>query len=65
MSIDEDINITRINGNDEHFIDNLVNFKKVTKSINEKIANLNMTDQFPQGNNLNEQQEKWKEANNS
>ena len=65
MSIDEDINITRIKGNDEHFIDNFVNFKKVIKSINEKIANLNMTDQFPQGNNLNEQQEKWKEANNS
>ena len=59
MSIDEDINITKINGNDEHFIDNFVNFEKVIKSISEKIANLNMTDQFPQGNNLNEQQEKW------
>ena len=29
------------------------------------IANLNMKDQYPQGNTLNEQQEEWKEANNS
>ena len=67
--VDEDNNIRRSNGNDERLIDDFVDFKKsVTldfQNINQKIANLNMKDQYPQGNTLNEQQEEWKEANNS
>ena len=69
MSINEDINIMRNNGNDERFIDEFVDFKKYVtlefQNIKQKIANLNMKDQYPQGNTLNEQQEDWKEANNS
>ena len=69
MSINEDINIMRNNGNDERFIDEFVDFKKFVtvefQNINQKIANLNMKDQYSQGNTLNEQQEEWKEAHNS
>ena len=69
MSINEDINIMRNNGNDERFIDEFVDFKKFVtvefQNIKQKIANLNMKDQYPQGNTLNEQQEEWKEAHNS
>ena len=70
VSINEDINIRRNNLNDERFIDEFANFKKFVtlefQNINQKIANLNMKDQYPQGNNKkNEQQEEWKEANSS
>ena len=69
VSINEDINITRNNGNDERFIDQFVDFKAFVtvefQNINQKIANLNMKDQYPQGNNLNEQQQEWKEAHNN
>ena len=34
-------------------------------NINQKIANLNMKDQYPPGNTLNEQQQEWKEVHNS
>ena len=69
VSIDEDINIRRNNGNDESFIADFVDFKKFAtlefQNINQKISNLNMKDQYSQGNTLNEQQEEWKQANNS
>ena len=69
VSINEDINIMSNNGNDERFIDEFVDFKKFVtvefQNIKQKIANLNMKDQYPQGNTLNEQQEEWKEAHNS
>ena len=69
MSIDEESNIRRNNGNDERFIDDFVDFKKFVtlefQNVNQKIANLNMKDQYSQGNTLNEQQEEWKVANNS
>ena len=59
VSINEDINIMRNNGNDECFIDEFVDFKKFVtvgfQNINQKIVNLNMKDQYPQRNNLNEQ----------
>ena len=49
--IDEDINIRRKNGNDERFINDFVDFKKFVtlefRNINQKIANLNMKDQYP------------------
>ena len=65
MSIDEDINFRRNNGNDKRFIDDFVAFKKFVtlefRNINQQIANLNMKDQYPQGNTLNEQQGEWKE----
>ena len=35
------------------------------QSINQKIVDLNMKDQYPQGSILNEQEDEWKEANNS
>ena len=57
------------NGNDERFVDEFADFKKFFtlefQNINQKIANLNMKDQYPQGITLSEQQEEWKEANNS
>ena len=66
LSINEDINIMRKNGNDERFIDEFVDFKKFftveCQNINQKIANLNMKDQYPQGNTLNEQQGEWKDT---
>ena len=69
VNINEDINIMRNNGNDERFIDEFVDFKKFVtvefQNINQKIANLNMKDQYPQENILNEQQKDWKEAHNS
>ena len=69
MNINEDINIMRNNGNDERFIDEFVDFKKFVtvefQNIKQKIANLNMKDQDPQGNTLNEQQEKRKETHNN
>ena len=69
VSINEDINIMRNNGNDERFIDEFFDFKKYVtlefQSIKQKIANLNMKDQYLQGNTLNEQQEEWKEAHNN
>ena len=69
VSIDEDINIMRNNVNDERFIDEFVDFKKFVtvefQNIKQKIANLNKKDQYPQGNNLNVQQEEWKESHNS
>ena len=69
VSINEDINIMRNNGNEERFIDEFVDFNKFVtvefQNINQKIANLNMKDQYPQGNTLNEQQEEWKDAHNS
>ena len=69
MSIDEDINILRNNVNGKCFTDEFVDFKKFVtvefQNIKQKIANLNMKDQYPQGNTLNEQKEEWKEANNS
>ena len=44
VSINEDINIMRDNGNDEHFIDEFVDFKKFFtvkfQNINQEIANL-------------------------
>ena len=58
----------RNNGNDEPFTDEFVDFKKIVtvefQNIKQKIANLNMKDQYPQGDTLNEQQEEWKEAHN-
>ena len=69
VSINEDINIMRNNVNEESFIDEFVDFKKFVtvefQNIKQKIANLNMKDQYPQGNTLNEQQEEWKEAHNT
>ena len=51
VSFDEDIHIRRSNGNDERFIDDFVAFKKFVtlefQNINQKIANLNMKDQYP------------------
>ena len=35
------------------------------ENIKQKTANLNMKDQYPQGNTLNEQQEEWKETHTS
>ena len=68
-SINEDINIKRNNGNDERFIDEFVDFKKFVtmefQNINQKVASLNMKDQYPQGNTLNEQQKEWMEAHSS
>ena len=61
VSINEDNNIMRNNGNDECFIDEFVDFKKFVtvgfQNINQKIVNLNMKDQYPQENTLNERQE--------
>ena len=69
QSIDEDINIRKNNGRGKRFIDAFVDFKKFVsfefQNINQKIANLNMKDQFSQGNTLNEQQKQCKEGNNS
>ena len=69
MSIDKESNARRNNGNDERFIDDFVDFKKYVtlefQNVNQKIANLNMKDQYSQGNTLNKQQEEWKIANNS
>ena len=69
VSIDEDINIMRNNDNDERFFDEFLDFKIFVtvefQNIKQKIANLNMKDQYPQGKTLNEQQEEWKEAHNS
>ena len=69
MNLNNNNNIRRNNGNDNGFIDDFVDFKKFVtlefQNINQKIANLNMKDQYPQGNTLNEQQEEWNEANNS
>ena len=69
MSIDENSNIRRNNSNEERFIDDFVNFKKYFtlefQNVNQKIAKLNMKDQYSQGNTLNEQQKEWKVANNS
>ena len=57
VSIDEDNNIKRTNGNEERFIDYFVDFKKFLtlkfQNVNQKIANLNMKDQYPQGSTLN------------
>ena len=51
MSINQDINIVRNNGNDEYFIDEFVDFKKFVtvkfQNVYQKIANLNMKDQYP------------------
>ena len=61
VSINENINIMRNNGNYERFIDEFVDFKKFVtaefQNINQKIVNLNMKDQYPQENTLNERQE--------
>ena len=69
MNIDKESNARRNNGNDERFIDDFVDFKKYVtlefQNVNQKIANLNMKDQYSQGNTLNKQQEEWKIANNS
>ena len=50
VSINEDINIMRSNGNDEHFIDGFVDSKKFVtvefQNIKQKIANHNMKDQY-------------------
>ena len=50
VSIKEDINIMRKNGNGESFIDEFVDFKKFAtvefQNINQKIPNLNMKDQY-------------------
>ena len=47
------------NGNDESFIDEFVDFKKFVtvefQNINQKIANLNMKDQYSQRNTLNQE----------
>ena len=60
-SINENVNIMRNNGNYERFIDEFVDFKKFVtvefQHINQKIANLNMKDQYTQENTLNERQE--------
>ena len=57
VSIDEDNNIRRTNGNEERFIDYFVDFKKFLtlefQNINQKIANLHMKDQYPLGSTLN------------
>ena len=54
--VDQDINIRRSNCNDERFIDDFVDFKKSValdfQNINQKIANLNMKDQYPQGTSI-------------
>ena len=59
----------RNNGNDEPFTDEFVDFKKIVtvefQNIKQKIANLNMKDQYPQGDTLNEQQEEWEEVHNN
>ena len=69
MSNNENINIMRNNVNDEHFIDEFVDFKKFVtvefQNIKRKIANLNKKGQYHQANTLNEQQEELKEAHNS
>ena len=63
VSIDENMNIRRNNGNNGRFIDDFVDFKKhVTlefQNINQKTTNLNMKDQYPQANNWNEKQGEW------
>lgn len=63
VSIDKDINTRRKNGNDKNFLDDFVDFKRFVvlenQKINQKIANLNIKDQYSQGNTLNEQQEEW------
>ena len=67
MSIDEDINIRRNNDNGEHFIDDFIDFMRFVTlefpNIKQKIANLNMKDQYPHRNTLNQQQQERKEAN--
>ena len=54
--VDQDNNIRRSNCNDERFIDDFVDFKKFValdfQNINQKIANLNMKDQYPQGTSI-------------
>ena len=59
----------RNNVNDECFIDEFVDFKKFVtvefQNIKQKTGNLNMKDQYPQGNTMNEQHEEWKETHNS
>ena len=54
--VDQDNNIRRSNCNDERFIDDFVDFKKSValdfQNINQKIANLNMKDQYPQGTSI-------------
>ena len=61
VSIDKDINTRRKNGNDKSFLDDFVDFKRFVvlenQKINQKTANLNIKDQYSQGNTLNEQQE--------
>ena len=63
VSIDKDINTRRKNGNDKSFLDDFVDFKRFVvlenQKMNQKIANLNIKDQYSQGNTLNEQQEEW------
>ena len=63
VSIDKDINTRRKNGNDKSFLDDFVDFKRFVvlenQKINQKIANLNIKDQYSQGNTMNEQQEEW------
>ena len=63
VSIDKDINTRRKNGNDKSFLDDFVDFKRFVvlenQKINQKTANLNIKDQYSQGNTLNEQQEEW------
>ena len=63
VSIDKDINTRRKNGNDKSFLDDFVDFKRFVvlenQKINQKIANLNIKDQYSQGSTLNEQQEEW------
>ena len=55
--IDVRIDVMRINGNDECFINDFVDFKKFVtlefQNINQKIANLNVKDHYPLGNTLN------------
>ena len=54
--VDQDNNIRRSNCNDKRFIDDFVDFKKSValdfQNINQKIANLNMKDQYPQGTSI-------------
>ena len=54
--VDQDNNTRRSNCNDERFIDDFVDFKKSValdfQNINQKIANLNMKDQYPQGTSI-------------
>ena len=63
VSIDKDINTRSKNGNDKSFLDDFVDFKRFVvlenQKMNQKIANLNIKDQYSQGNTLNEQQEEW------